>query len=67
MNYRNKGGQFRVKSDLKKIYGMRDDIFTELYEFIDLPETFVNANKSAFKKPLTAEIKRKERLYHLLI
>ena len=37
-NYRQKGGVFRVKSDLMKIYGMDSTLYHQLYAFIDLPE-----------------------------
>lgn len=38
LNYREKGGHFRQKSDLLKIYGLDSADFTRLYKFIDLPE-----------------------------
>jgi competence protein ComEA len=38
VNYRSKGGIFRVKKDLAKIYGMDSSLFLTLYSFIDLPE-----------------------------
>lgn len=38
-NYRNKGGKFRSKTDLKKMYGMQDSLYSALYEYIDLPDT----------------------------
>lgn len=34
--YRNKGGQFKSKEDLKKIYGLTDSIYAILEEFIQL-------------------------------
>ncbi len=37
-NYKSKGGRFRVKSDVKKIYGMSDNLFALLYPYIQLPE-----------------------------
>ncbi len=36
--YRDKGGKFRVKSDLLKIYGIDSALYERLYAFIDLPE-----------------------------
>ncbi|MDA1119406.1 MAG: helix-hairpin-helix domain-containing protein [Bacteroidetes bacterium] len=45
LNYREKGGRFRVKSDLKKIYGFTDELFDMLYNYIDLPETYTQLNK----------------------
>lgn len=36
-HYREKGGAFRIKSDLLKIYGMDSSLYQQLYAFIDLP------------------------------
>lgn len=38
IKYRNKGGKFRIKSDLKKMYTISDRKYQELYPWIDLPE-----------------------------
>jgi len=46
VNYRTKGGVFKIKSDLLKMYGADTLLFQKLYSFIDLP--------------LIAEKKRKE-------
>lgn len=46
VNYRTKGGVFKIKSDLLKMYGTDTLLFQKLYSFIDLP--------------LIAEKKRKE-------
>jgi DNA uptake protein ComE-like DNA-binding protein len=37
-NYRQKGGQFRIKADLMKIYGMDSTLYAQLYAYILLPE-----------------------------
>lgn len=37
IRYRDKGGKFKVKSDLLKIYGMDSSLYQNLYAFIDLP------------------------------
>lgn len=37
--YRSKGGVFRVKADLMKIYGMDSSLYQRVYGYIDLPET----------------------------
>jgi DNA uptake protein ComE-like DNA-binding protein len=37
-SYRQKGGRFRIKSDLTKIYGMDTSFYRQLYPFIMLPE-----------------------------
>lgn len=39
-NYRNKGGQFRVKSDLSRIYDFPDSLFRQLEAYIELPDKF---------------------------
>ncbi len=40
LNYREKGGVFRKKSDFSKIYTLDPTHFARLEPFIDLPETF---------------------------
>lgn len=37
-NYRNKGGQFRIKSDLARIYDFPDSLFNQLEPHIELPD-----------------------------
>jgi len=37
VNYREKGGRFRTKSDLLKIYGMDSSLYQQLFSFIDIP------------------------------
>lgn len=38
INFRSKGGEFRIKSDLKKLYGMDSAFYKRLFPFIQLPE-----------------------------
>lgn len=38
-NYRDKGGVFYTKKDLKKIYGLTDQFFTRIHPYIDLPDS----------------------------
>lgn len=38
IKYRDKGGSFKVKNDLLKIYNMPVDLFNDLHPYIDLPE-----------------------------
>ena len=38
MNYRAKGGKFKIKRDLRKLYGMDSILMARLYSHIDLPE-----------------------------
>jgi competence protein ComEA len=40
IKYRDKGGKFRIKGDLKKIYGITADQFQKLQPFIQLPDSF---------------------------
>lgn len=47
MNYREKGGQFRRKSDFAKSYVVADSVFERLEPFIDIPLLDINAADSA--------------------
>ena len=38
INYREKGGSFKIKDDLYKIYDIDSSLIEELYSFIELPE-----------------------------
>ncbi len=38
INFRSKGGEFRIKADLKKLYGMDSVFYKRLFPFIQLPE-----------------------------
>jgi competence ComEA-like helix-hairpin-helix protein len=38
VKYRNKGGSFKIKSDLMKIYGFPENLYQRLYAYIQLPE-----------------------------
>lgn len=40
LNYTSKGGKFKIKSDLKKIYSIRQNKYEELYPWIDLPDAY---------------------------
>lgn len=54
INYRNKNGKFRIKSDLLKMYGMDSALYISLIPYIELPETYV---KPEFKKKEFADRK----------
>lgn len=55
LNYRAKGGVFRIKSDVKKLYGMDSAFYRNLYPFIQLPEKIAHENPtSESKKEITA-------------
>ena len=47
LNYREKGGQFRRKSDFAKSYVVADSVFERLEPFIDIPLLDINAADSA--------------------
>ena len=39
LNYRNSGGKFSKKDDLKKVYGIDSDFYSQLEPYIELPVT----------------------------
>lgn len=47
-NYREKGGRFYTKEDLKKIYGLSDQLYNQVKTNIDLPDS---SSVSSQKKP----------------
>lgn len=47
VNYRNKGGRFRRKSDFAKSFVVSDSVFRRLEAWIDIPLTDLNAADSA--------------------
>lgn len=56
INYRNKGGKFRIKADLKRIYGIDSVLYQTLYPYISLPDeaakpTFENNDAGNRFKP----------------
>lgn len=53
--YRTKGGQFRKKEDLQKIYGLQPALYERLEPYINLPEKQVVANIST-AQPATTDI-----------
>jgi competence ComEA-like helix-hairpin-helix protein len=48
-NYRSKGGSFKIRSDLSKIYGLDSSLFATLEPFIDLP---LSSAKRESSKPV---------------
>lgn len=52
INYRTKGGKFRIKSDLKKIYGIDSMWFRNVYAYIALPDKKEEKLKEAFDKKI---------------
>lgn len=49
-NYKSKGGEFRVKSDVSKIFGITDTLYNLLYPYILLPESL---EKKPYEKNYT--------------
>jgi competence ComEA-like helix-hairpin-helix protein len=39
LNYIQSGGQFKVKEDVKKLYVIDEDLYADLYDVIDLPDS----------------------------
>lgn len=58
INYRTKGGKFRIKSDMMKLYGMDSVLYGKITPYIQLPDQF---EKPTFEKKEFAERKPKER------
>lgn len=56
VRYRDKGGNFRIKKDLLKIYGMDSLHFVTLAPYITLPESIITAPKAKADK-ITPEVK----------
>ena len=52
-SYRSKGGSFEIKKDLRKIYGIDQELVTSLWSFIDLPEEIEvsETDKPSFERP----------------
>lgn len=49
VNYRNKGGQFHVRRDLTKIFGLSDQEYEKVYDYIDLPDSLHSSTQSIFR------------------
>lgn len=58
INYRSKGGKFRIRTDLKKVYGIDTLWFKRVLSYIDLPDV-KPANSVAVQKPSAFEKKNK--------
>ncbi len=48
VNYRTKGGKFRIKADLKKIYGIDSLWYENIYAYINLPEQKEQKQRQSF-------------------
>ena len=49
LNYLRKGGKFKTKKDVLKIYGMNDKLYSQLLPYIDLPDS-LNRSSLPFEK-----------------
>lgn len=49
MNYREKGGIFRKKSDLLKIYGFPKEVYQTIESYIELPADYIKPEKTLQK------------------
>lgn len=52
IKYRNKGGKFKVKNDLRKIYGFPEAQFKKLQSFIMLPDSSQKTEKKRYVKEI---------------
>ena len=52
IKYRNKGGKFKVKKDLQKIYGFPAVQFEKLRTYIILPDSFQKTEKKQYEKEI---------------
>jgi len=50
INYRKKGGKFKVREDLKKIYGLTPKMYSGLKDYIQIPKTKLVADKKMSEK-----------------
>jgi competence ComEA-like helix-hairpin-helix protein len=57
-NYRNKGGEFRIKKDLLRLYGMDSSLYAQLYPYMLLPESLVKREKFVTEKKNVAKIEK---------
>ncbi|HMJ71440.1 MAG TPA: helix-hairpin-helix domain-containing protein [Cyclobacteriaceae bacterium] len=56
INYRNKGGRFKAKSDLKKMYGLDTNVYASLVPHIRLPERSNTIHRSS--KPAKKQVEK---------
>jgi len=57
INYREAGGSFKNKTDLRRIYGMNDSIYSEIEEYIDIINSEIIAEDSFGEENKIPEIK----------
>jgi competence protein ComEA len=61
IRYREKGGKFRIKSDLLKIYGVDSAFYDRVYPFVSLPRR-IEVSKAVEKKSETKNVSRVKRI-----
>jgi competence protein ComEA len=59
LKYRNAGGKFQSKEDLKKVYGISDDFYNKLEPYIRIPK--IEKNSRFGKKEDTIHFAKKEK------
>ncbi len=59
-NYRNKGGKFKKKEDLLRIYDFPSDVYKQLEPFIILPENQANASGNSINPDKFTKYENKE-------
>ncbi len=52
VNYRSKGGRFFIKQDVKKIYGVTDELMDDIYSIINLPDRALKKQGEKLTKKL---------------
>lgn len=57
-NYRIKGGEFRIKKDLLRLYGMDSSLYLQLHPYLLLPESLVKPKKSVAEKKNIAKTEK---------
>ncbi|WP_026210691.1 helix-hairpin-helix domain-containing protein [Flexithrix dorotheae] len=58
LKYVEKGGSFKIKSDLKKIYGFPEEAYSKLEPYIDLPEAFSKKEKFKAENKTYPDVKK---------
>ncbi|MBT8195341.1 MAG: helix-hairpin-helix domain-containing protein [Bacteroidia bacterium] len=62
INYKSKGGKFRTKLDVKKMYTISEKKYLELEPYIELPERFIASSSNTKKEIFGDSIQSKPKL-----
>jgi competence protein ComEA len=62
--YKTAGGKFKIKSDLRKIYGFPEETYLVLHQFILLPDSLVKTEPKKKQKPVV-RIKKPSKLINI--